>query len=172
MTASTSPKNVIASLREPASELCELIEQPEDSKNDTAAVSNPPPKEQQIEVFGIDLSAKFPNRVTLFIVLASTCLVSSLVFAYLQESVFRIPGFTFGGWMTIITLFTYICCGAMENLIKGDTTRKGLMKDYILLAVFVMFGTFFTNMLKKNLEQTFRVFSEMRGKNPYYNPKN
>jgi len=59
--------------------------------------------------------------------------------------------------MTIITLFTYILCGFIENVAKGETQRKGEIKDYLLLAVFVMFGTFFTNMSLNYLTYPLRV---------------
>ena len=38
-----------------------------------------------------------------------------------KEGVFRIPGFKFSAWMTVLTTFTYFLCGALEMKLTQDT---------------------------------------------------
>ena len=54
-------------------------------------------------MFGLNL----PESESLsFLILAGGSLGSALGFAALQEGVFRIPGFKFSAWMTVLTTFT------------------------------------------------------------------
>ena len=47
----------------------------------------------------------------------------SLVWTAAQERVFRVPGFTFGGWMALMTVLTYSVLGAAEMLLTGAPRR-------------------------------------------------
>ena len=68
-----------------------------------------------------------------FAILAGGSLGSALGFAALQEGVFRVPGFKFSAWMTVLTTFTYFLCGALEMKITGDS-RKASWKNYGILS--------------------------------------
>lgn len=82
------------------------------------------------KVFGMTLP---DNEGIAFIILAAGSLGSALGFAALQEGVFRIPGFKFSAWMTVLTTFTYFLCGALEMKLTGDT-RKASWKNYGILS--------------------------------------
>ena len=68
---------------------------------------------------------------------------SALGFAALQ-GVFRIPGFKFSAWMTILTTFTYFLCGALEMKLTNDS-RKASWKNYGILSVYTYGGMAMTN---------------------------
>ena len=77
------------------------------------------------KVFGLNLPE---NESLSFLILAGGSLGSALGFAALQEGVFRIPGFKFGAWMTVLTTFTYFLCGALEMKLTGDS-RKAFLEE-------------------------------------------
>ena len=93
------------------------------------------------KVFGLNLPE---NESLSFLILAGGSLGSALGFAALQEGVFRIPGFKFGAWMTILTTFTYFLCGALEMKLTGDS-RKASWKNYGILSVYTYGGMALTN---------------------------
>lgn len=55
-------------------------------------------------------------------------IVSAIGFSALQEWVFKIPGFTYGGWMTFITYLTYATCGWIETAVTRNTQRHGHLR--------------------------------------------
>lgn len=61
-------------------------------------------------------------------------IVSALGFSTLQEKVFNIEGFTYGGWMTFITYVTYSICGTAETVITRGWARQGALKVGKLVA--------------------------------------
>jgi solute carrier family 35 (adenosine 3'-phospho 5'-phosphosulfate transporter), member B3 len=62
-------------------------------------------------------------------------IISALGFSTLQEKVFNIDGFTYGGWMTFITYCTYAACGWIETIMTGNYERHGSLK--VRLGVFI-----------------------------------
>ena len=92
-------------------------------------------------MFGLNLPE---NESLSFLILAGGSLGSALGFAALQEGVFRIPGFKFGAWMTILSTFTYFLCGALEMKLTGDS-RKASWKNYGILSVYTYGGMAMTN---------------------------
>ena len=93
------------------------------------------------KVFGLTL----PESESIsFLILAGGSLGSALGFAALQEGVFRIPGFKFSAWMTVLTTFTYFLCGALEMKLTGDS-RKASWKNYGILSVYTYGGMAMTN---------------------------
>jgi hypothetical protein len=59
--------------------------------------------------------------------------------------VYRVPDFKFGGFMGLITSITFCLCALLERTLRGDFSRKGDGKDYIVLSVLTAAGVYFTN---------------------------
>lgn len=117
-----------------------------------AGVPRAAPGEKK-QVFGINLP---DNEGLSFLILASGSLGSALGFAALQEGVFRIPGFKFSAWMTVLTTFTYFICGALEMKLTKDS-RKGSWKNYGILSVFTYGGMALTNYALSYLNYATRI---------------
>jgi adenosine 3'-phospho 5'-phosphosulfate transporter B3 len=81
---------------------------------------------------------------------------SALGFAALQEGVFRIPGFKFSAWMTVLTTFTYFLCGALEMKLTNDS-RKGSWKNYGILSIYTYGGMAMTNYALSYLNYATRI---------------
>ena len=104
-------------------------------------------------MFGLNL----PESESLsFLILAGGSLGSALGFAALQEGVFRIPGFKFSAWMTVLTTFTYFLCGALEMKLTQDT-RKASWKNYGILSVYTYGGMAMTNYALSYLNYATRI---------------
>ncbi|GAX81280.1 hypothetical protein CEUSTIGMA_g8712.t1 [Chlamydomonas eustigma] len=93
----------------------------------------------------------------LFVVLAAGSILSAIGFSALQEWVFKIPGFSYGGWMTFITYLTYAVCGWVETAVTRNTQRHGQLRDYALVSVLAMGGAYFTNWALEYLNYTTRI---------------
>ena len=104
-------------------------------------------------MFGLNLPE---NDSLAFLILAGGSLGSALGFAALQEGVFRIPGFKFSAWMTVLTTFTYFLCGALEMKLTGDT-RKASWKNYGILSVYTYGGMAMTNYALSYLNYATRI---------------
>tara|TARA_A100001035_G_C27750734_1_gene486326 strand:+ start:101 stop:1279 length:1179 start_codon:yes stop_codon:yes gene_type:complete len=117
-----------------------------------AGVPKAAPGEKK-QVFGINLP---DNEAVSFLILASGSLGSALGFAALQEGVFRIPGFKFSAWMTVLTTFTYFLCGALEMKLTNDS-RKGSWKNYGILSVYTYGGMALTNYALSYLNYATRI---------------
>ena len=87
---------------------------------------------------------KLPESVQ-FAILGCGALVTAIGFAFLQEMAYRVPGFKFGGFMALLTSWTFCVCAAIERFIRGETERRGTIMDYLLLSVFTAAGIYFTN---------------------------
>lgn len=107
-----------------------------------------------IKAFGFDMGG-MPSRVQ-FTVLAVGSLVCAVAFAYLQEKVFLVEGFHYGGFMTLITTLTYAACGFFEIFMTGDK-MKATYKDYLILSIFTLGGMYFTNWSLTYLNYPMRV---------------
>ncbi|MES1921925.1 hypothetical protein MHBO_003453 [Bonamia ostreae] len=93
--------------------------------------------------YGYDLSKWKKSSILLFLAIAHiTC---AIMFGLLQERVFRIPGFKFGGYMTIVTSATYVVCGALEMWLSGQFKFSGGLLNYGILALTTFSGMYFTN---------------------------
>ncbi|KAK9817013.1 hypothetical protein WJX72_008311 [[Myrmecia] bisecta] len=92
-----------------------------------------------------------------FYILAAGLLLCSLVFAALQEKVFRIEGFTYGGWMTFLTYVTYSVCGLWEWLLIEGGGRHGKKKDFAVVALTATLGYYLTNWSLQYLSYATRV---------------
>lgn len=55
-------------------------------------------------------------------------IASALVFSTLQERVFNIPGFEYGGWMTFLTYLMYATCGWLEAVVTRDLNRRAPLR--------------------------------------------
>ena len=82
---------------------------------------------------------------SLFVALCAAAIASAVGFAALQEGVWRIPGYTFSGWMTFVTAATMAACGMLERALTRDTKRVGTLTQYAKLSVLTLGGMYFTN---------------------------
>ena len=121
-------------------------------RSNAGGVQKAAPGEKK-KVFGLDLPE---NESLSFLILAGGSLGSALGFAALQEGVFRIPGFKFGAWMTILTTFTYFLCGALEMKLTNDS-RKASWKNYGILSVYTYGGMAMTNYALSYLNYATRI---------------
>ena len=121
-------------------------------RSNAGGVQKAAPGEKK-KVFGLNLPE---NESLSFLILAGGSLGSALGFAALQEGVFRIPGFKFGAWMTILTTFTYFLCGALEMKLTGDS-RKASWKNYGILSVYTYGGMAMTNYALSYLNYATRI---------------
>mmetsp|Transcript_58689 Transcript_58689/g.187163 ORF Transcript_58689/g.187163 Transcript_58689/m.187163 type:complete len:271 (+) Transcript_58689:1336-2148(+) len=105
-------------------------------------------------LFGKELKM---SRSAQFILLVGGSLVSAITFATLQEGVFLIEGFRFGGWMTLWTTISYALCGLCECVLTKDTVRKGKLSDYFILSCLTVTGMYLTNWALQYLNYATRV---------------
>jgi len=110
-----------------------------------------------VSIFGFDL-INVPQKWKLAFV-GSGALISALVFAWLQEYVFELPGANaFGGFMSLLTSLTFMACAAAELACKGRLyDRKGGIKDYFILSLCTAGGIYFTNWSLKFINYPMRV---------------
>ncbi|GFR49477.1 hypothetical protein Agub_g11416, partial [Astrephomene gubernaculifera] len=97
------------------------------------------------------------NQTAFFAALAIGSIASALGFSTLQEKVFNIEGFQYGGWMTFITYLTYSACGLAESLVTRSFKRHASLRDYALVSVLAMGGAYFTNWALNYLNYTTRI---------------
>jgi len=90
-------------------------------------------------------------------ILSVSAILCSILFAALQEKVFLIDGFKYGGFMAFITTFVYYICAMLERWMSNDMERKGAMRDYALLSFFTTAGTCFTNWSLNYLNYPMRI---------------
>jgi adenosine 3'-phospho 5'-phosphosulfate transporter B3 len=99
------------------------------------------------------------NRNAQFMILASGALFCAIGFAALQEGVFRVPGFKFTGWMTLITSLAYAGCGFVEMAAMngGKIERRGSLWNYVFLSTLTFSGMYLTNYALKFLNYATRI---------------
>mmetsp|Transcript_20645 Transcript_20645/g.52908 ORF Transcript_20645/g.52908 Transcript_20645/m.52908 type:complete len:395 (-) Transcript_20645:184-1368(-) len=105
-------------------------------------------------VLGIPIKG---SKAFQFGVLAAGSLVSAIGFSTLQERVFRIPGFSYGGWMTVLTYITYTFCALSERVLTNDNKRNSSIKDYAMVSILTMSGLYLTNLSLNYLDYATRV---------------
>merc|ERR1711865_648621 len=116
----------------------------------------PPPPAPPAEFLCFNVN-QIPSSMRLSFV-AGGALICAILFAWLQELVFRVPDFKFGGFMAFITSLTFVACAAMELLMKGNfSKRKGDLKDYGLLSLCTAGGIYFTNWSLTYIDYPMRV---------------
>ncbi|CAD7702490.1 unnamed protein product [Ostreobium quekettii] len=108
-------------------------------------------------IFGVRLGG---SRRLQFAALAAGALISSLGFSLLQESVFRVPGFSFGGWMTFWMYGSWVVCGFLEQNWNGGPQRRGSLVGYAVVALTTCGGVYFTNWALNFLNYTTRVVAK------------
>eukprot|EP00656_Telonema_subtile_P001351 TRINITY_DN10614_c0_g1_i1.p1 TRINITY_DN10614_c0_g1~~TRINITY_DN10614_c0_g1_i1.p1 ORF type:complete len:393 (+),score=113.05 TRINITY_DN10614_c0_g1_i1:144-1322(+) len=115
--------------------------QPAHRPNSMAVLESP---QSSNDIFGYDINLLPPQSK--LPVVAGGALVSAIMFAWLQEMVFEVPGFKFGGFMSLLTSLTFVTCAAVELASKERLTeRKGDLKDYLILSLCTAGGIYFTN---------------------------
>lgn len=132
----------------------DIAEEPDDVDSEGHCA----PKDLRLVVFGIDLHRWLPWEVAQMLALAGMAIVSSTLFAVMQEGVLYVPGFKFTGWMSTLTFITYAVCAGLERLQSPpDGPRVGSMQDYIKLSALTMGGMYLTNWSLQYLSYPLRV---------------
>lgn len=91
------------------------------------------------------LGVILPSNDTLaFVVLAFGCVISSLLFSILQESIVRTPGFRYPASLSTLTSISYFLCAA-AHVHLTRLRRKGRWRDYATLALLTYGGMAGTN---------------------------
>lgn len=108
-----------------------------------------------VVVFGWNISSY--SKTNQFIILAGGSLTCSLGFAFLQEKVTHIPGFSHYDLMTFLTTLTFTICGYLERFMMNDLKRKASLQSYFLLSLCTMGGMLFTNFSLNYLNYTTRI---------------
>lgn len=103
---------------------------------------------------GVSLPCKGRKR---FLLLCAGAILSAIGFAALQEGVWRVHGFHYSGYMTLLTAATMASCGQLERLCTGDTNRVGSLKSYLKLSLLTLSGMYFTNWSLQFLNYPTRV---------------
>ena len=86
-----------------------------------------------LRVFGVRI--RLAPRCRL-VVLCIGAIGSALGFAALQEAVFHVPGFTFYGYLTLVTSATIGTCAQLERMATCDAgNRVGFLRQYLSLSV-------------------------------------
>ena len=75
-----------------------------------------------------------------FAFLVVGALTFALIFAALQERVFLIDGFRFGGYMTLLTQIAFFVAATIERYVTGDLQRRAPWKLYVVLSIFTAGG--------------------------------
>eukprot|EP00210_Caulerpa_lentillifera_P008923 g8514.t1 len=111
----------------------------------------------------IEVKSQFPaidakKHTKLYLAgLALGALTCGVGFSTLQERVFKIDGFEFGGWMSFLTYLSWIILSMIEMSFKGRMTRHASIKEYAIVSVFAMLGGYLTNWSLQYLNYATRV---------------
>eukprot|EP00887_Chlorella_sp_A99_P004173 scaffold23.g4173.t1 len=95
-------------------------------------------------VRALGLQATLPHTVLLAVLAAGT-LACALAFSTLQEKLFRMEGFEFGGFLTLTTYCVYVALAAAERRVSGDLQRRGRLGAYAWVSVLATAGYYLTN---------------------------
>lgn len=105
---------------------------------------------QKVEekLWGIDIGAMSQKHLAML--LCGGALISAVVFTYLQEKIFTMPGFHFGGFVALMTSLTYCVCAGLDAYFFldggiGGFLKKATYKDFIILSLFPAGGMYLTN---------------------------
>jgi len=110
----------------------------------------------EIMLWGVNMSGY--SKKNLFTAFAGGALVSAVVFSYLQEMIFTMPGFHFGGLVSLMTTLTYSGCAGLDgHFFLGGLKRNASIKEFLLLSLFPAAGMYFTNWSLEYLNYPTRI---------------
>ncbi len=96
-----------------------------------------------------------------YVRLAGVNIIGLLIYANFQERVFRIPGFVYVGWMSMIFFFVLAFCGFVELAIRGELKlRRGKLSEYVLLGCVDYGSVFSSNAATNYISYPLRVVSK------------
>lgn len=88
-----------------------------------------------INLFGIDITT-FSKSIQ-FLILTSLTFIFFLVYGYLQELLFQLPGFAKYTWyLTLVQFFFYSCFATIESLLRKDFNRKWVFLNQLKIILF------------------------------------
>eukprot|EP00484_Ammonia_sp_Unknown_P020971 CAMPEP_0197032562 /NCGR_PEP_ID=MMETSP1384-20130603/11218_1 /TAXON_ID=29189 /ORGANISM="Ammonia sp." /LENGTH=361 /DNA_ID=CAMNT_0042462247 /DNA_START=16 /DNA_END=1101 /DNA_ORIENTATION=+ len=122
----------------------------------------------ELEIFGFKIPTFIRNNYTLLFITLSLChIVSSVIFAFLQEKVTHIDGFksdthNYSQFMTVIEMFTLALCAFLEISFSGGkegsvTSPNAPISSYLILSVCTFGGMFCTNSGLKYISYPTRI---------------
>ena len=86
-----------------------------------------------INIFCFDISSS--SKTVQFLILTSLTFAFFLLYGYLQELLYQLPGFSNYSWfLTLVQFFFYSCFAIIESVVRNDLKRKIPIKSYLLLA--------------------------------------
>ena len=75
------------------------------------------------------------SRTTQFVLLTSITFFFFLVYGFLQELLYKLPGFSDFSWfLTLVQFFLYSCFAFAESVVRKDLVRRIPIQTYLLLA--------------------------------------
>lgn len=80
-----------------------------------------------------------------FLLLATGAVLLSLVYNFIQESLFTGESRKYTGLLTVLTALTYAGCAQIERWWIGESTFRGTLTDYLMLGTLTASGMYFTN---------------------------
>ena len=99
------------------------------STNESQSLSN---KNPPIDILCYDLSGL--SKSLQFIVLTLLTFVFFLLYGYLQELLYQLPGFSDFSWfLTLVQFFFYSCFAFFEAIIRNDLKRKWVYLSLIII---------------------------------------
>ncbi len=76
-----------------------------------------------INIFCFDISNS--SKSLQFVILTSLTFVFFLLYGYLQELLYQLPGFSDFSWfLTLVQFFFYSCFAIIESVVRNDLQRK------------------------------------------------
>jgi len=121
------------------------------------------PLSGSITIFGAAIpSAITSNPTNLFVLLAASAISFSLLFAFLQEKVTSIEGFTYPKFMTVVQTSTFALCAFLEMMLSSGAqgnlfSPKAPKFNYFILSFLTFGGMLFTNWGLKYLSYPTRI---------------
>jgi adenosine 3'-phospho 5'-phosphosulfate transporter B3 len=88
---------------------------------------------EKIDFLCFDLSVF--SKPTLFVVLTTITFAFFLVYGYIQELLFKLPGFDQFSWfLTLVQFFFYALFAFGESIVRNERQRKIPLRSYLLIA--------------------------------------
>ena len=91
----------------------------------------------QLNVCCYDISLLSSSKSLQFLILTSLTFICFLIYGYLQELLFQLPGFgDFTWYLTLVQFFFYSCFAIGESALKNDLKRKLELNLFFLIWLF------------------------------------
>jgi adenosine 3'-phospho 5'-phosphosulfate transporter B3 len=121
----------------------------------TAPLETPPEHTPRPRIAGVELPF---GSATSFGLLAGGHLLCAIGFSALQEKVFRIPGFVYSEYITLVQMLSYSACAFAEMAaVERRILPRAPLSKYALLSAFTFGGNSLTNHALMYLDYATRI---------------